>query len=273
MEAVNALSELYSSYRQGNQTNVSIVHHLREMDAFISRVQIKTNNLYQLKVELRKDMDWLIHQFLMPAQSDEDIASVDIFNIPDEVEDDPLSIVSAIGVIIGFPVLSSEIRGYYRAKIKRKNSEEPLPTRALVVRFYKVKTKWNFLRAYRRHITVRIDANTQERLSLRKRNNHLLLKHVLSPQTVRQISFEQGKFIFIDDHIGPFVRRLYVKVSRHCNMISIPYVWINNSKIYIRKKKSDPAIRIKKFSNILMVNKLIKKYTRASTLWQNRMRP
>lgn len=128
------------------------------------------------------------------------------------------------------------------------------------VQFYNVRMKWEFLRAYRTHITVRIDANTEERQHWRKRSHHIRVRHILSSQqTLSPREWEQ--FVFVDDHIGPFVRRLFMQVSNYCQKVSVPMVWVNNSKIYVRRGKHHPAIRIKKFNQIVMIKSLANKYT------------
>lgn len=112
MDAIKALNDLMAVYRKNiTLDNATIVDHLKKFDAKLSLLEIKSNNLWQMKVELKKDMDWWIHQFIMPAQADYDVASVDIFNIPDEFHEDALNIVMNIGNQIGYPVSPKMIRG------------------------------------------------------------------------------------------------------------------------------------------------------------------
>lgn len=94
-----------------DSTTQQLLHHLRKMDTHLTRLQIKAENLLQLKVELRKDMDWVVHQFLMPAQGDGDMTCIDIFNIPDACDEDPVNIICTIGRIIGCPLTPKLIRG------------------------------------------------------------------------------------------------------------------------------------------------------------------
>ncbi|KAI5733425.1 hypothetical protein M8J76_011840 [Diaphorina citri] len=264
MDAIKALNDLMAVYRKNiTLHNATIVDHLKKFDAKLSLLEIKSNNLWQMKVELRKDMDWWIHQFIMPAQADYDVASVDIFNIPDEFHEDALNIVMNIGNQIGYPVSPKMIRDIYSETLRRKNTNEFPWSKTLVVRFRKVTYKWEFLRAYRKFITILINAGSAERRKIPKRHNHIQVQHVVSHVGMRdKTPNERYRYIFLDDHIGPFVRRLYRQVSKHCEAHSIPYLWVNNSKIYVRKKKSDPAIRIKKLSHMHMIKSLFKKYTK-----------
>ncbi|KAL1459746.1 hypothetical protein WDU94_011701 [Cyamophila willieti] len=273
MDMVHALNKLMYAYHKTNnilnQTVInntlhdSILTHLREVESKLCQLEIKARNLRQLKYGLKKDMNSLIYHYLMPAQSDDDFTKLDVFNIPDHCTEDPIVIMCNIGKVIGYPVTEKLIRGTYRDSIRRKNNDSPLQGQTIVVEFFTVKTKRDLIRAYRKHITILIDANTEERMKIGKRVNHIQVKHVLSKSGMMGLCpKELTKFMFIDDHLGPFLRRLFMQVEKHCKKVSIPYVWVNNSKIYVRRRKYDPAIRIKKFSNLLEIKSLANKYAR-----------
>lgn len=110
--ALTALNNLLSVHRTGNQSLSSdVLKHLRDFDAKLTQLEIKVMNLRQLKKALFKDIESLVYHYLMPAQSDEDIATIDIFNVPDGCIDDPITITCNIGRVIGYPVTPDKIRG------------------------------------------------------------------------------------------------------------------------------------------------------------------
>lgn len=148
--------------------------------------------------------------------------NIELVGIPEKSGENLLSVVSLLGARIGVDVDVSDVDAVHRVAPVNHASGRP------------------------KNIIVRM-------ISRIKRDNFVGAARKVKELNSGGLGFSEKLSIYVNDHLTPERKMLLNKAKSEAKKLNYKYVWVKNSRIYVRKSDGTPVVMIGDVSDIAKI--------------------
>ncbi|XP_045457738.1 uncharacterized protein LOC123667950 [Melitaea cinxia] len=192
---------------------------LESLESRVSDVENQVAKIQQSELKLSEDVALLKRDNTNREQWSR-LNNLEIKGVPLKTNENLFNIIENISKIVGYAFPKTQIN--YIARVPTHGSKD----KSIIVSFINRYIKEEFIAASRAHKRI----------------------------TTKEIGFAEDRFIYINDHLVPELKKLLTKTKELAKNKEYRYVWVKYGKIHVRKNDKSPVQII---SKELDLNKLL----------------
>lgn len=222
LEVRNAVSSLEASMTYFNAELEKVKADQAQQTKIIEALKSETESLRATNISLCSRL----------AQIDQHMRSsnVEIQCVPENKQENLINTVVQLGKVIKCPISETQI--HYCSRLAKMNNSSPRP-RSILVKFNSPRLRDEFLAA-----TSKFNRNNRE--------DKLNTSHL-------GIGANKKAAIYVAEHLTHENKRLHAAVRSKAKELGYKFVWVRDSRIYMRKDEQSSHIYVK---DIDLLNKL-----------------
>lgn len=203
-QSMDFINNQYEDFMKENKATKEVVKELQKENCNLK------NNIDQLNGRL--------NQLEQHARSN----NIELQCIPENKNENLVSIVTQIGKTIGYAVTEENILNCTRIAKMNRDSARP---RSIIVQLSSPRVRDGYLAAA---------------ISFNK-----LKKNLSEKLNAEYLGFNEGTPIFVTEHLSPANKALHAATRQRAKANGYKYVWVRGGRIYARKSENDEFLHIK----------------------------